>query len=293
MVLDEAAADSPRTGTRHARYSPHPGSTVLSSLPSHGPWRGGAERHALLWLGDSMGFLEQWDLSYDEINELLTDNPSLRSFVMGYAAEVKCRRMHFDQHAAVSNVTKYDDHDRQKKGDIAFEYQDYTFTVEVKSIQTNSLKPQKRTGLVAPNFQCDASDSREVKLPSGQRFKTTSLLKGEFDILAVNLHAFYDHWAFVFADNADLPTVRSTRGAAEKYTEEQMDHLLRSTMPMSNPPTAPYEETPWQILDRLVEQRKNAGVPTNNKLKAATGQSGVDALDLVLEKETGLSIETL
>ncbi|NUT99647.1 MAG: restriction endonuclease, partial [Saccharothrix sp.] len=45
-----------------------------------------------------MGFLEDWDLGYDEINELLTANPSLRSFVMGYAAEVKCRNMYFRDH---------------------------------------------------------------------------------------------------------------------------------------------------------------------------------------------------
>jgi hypothetical protein len=232
-----------------------------------------------------MGFLENWELSYEEINELLTDNPSLRSFVMGYAAEVKCKSLWFDGHPEVTNVTKYDDHDREKKGDIAFDYRDYTFTVEVKSLQSNSLKPQKRSGEVKPNFQCDGSDSRIVRFPDGTELKTTSLLVGQFDLLAVNLHAFYSKWVFAFADNRDLPTVRTTRGAASRYTEYQMDLLLRSTMPMSNPPVAPYEAEPWAILDRLVERRHEAGIPTNSELLASRGVAGVDALDEVLDLE--------
>lgn len=236
--------------------------------------------------GNALGFLEDWDLSYDEINELLTDNPSLRSFVMGYAAELKCRRMFFDNQPGITNVTKYDDHDRLKKGDIAFDYMDYTFTVEVKSLQTNSLRP-KMSGLVTPNFQCDGSDSRIVDFPDGSSLKTTSLLVGQFDILAVNLHAFYGAWAFVFADNADLPTVRTTRGAAMRYTEYQMDRLLRSTMPMTNPPSAPYQPDPWEILNDLVQRRRQEGVPTNSELRRRTGTSGTDALDLVADIEFG------
>jgi len=238
-----------------------------------------------------MGFLEDWDLNYDEINALLTENPSLRSFVMGYAAEVRCRNMHFVGDPRITNVTKYDDHDREKKGDIAFDYCDYTFTVEVKSVQTVSMTPQKRSGLVKPYFQCDASDSRTVTLPNGEKFKTTSLVKGQFDILAVNLHAFYGAWEFVFADNKDLPTVRGVRGAEEKYTDYQMDWLLRSTMPMSNPPEAPYTMDPFAVLDVLVDRRRAAGVETNSELLAEGKTAGVDALGSVLEQETKLKLE--
>jgi hypothetical protein len=234
-----------------------------------------------------MGFLEDWDLTYDEVNELLTDNPSLRSFVMGYAAEVKCKRMFFEDHPGITNLTKYDDHDRAKKGDIAFDYQGYTFTVEVKSIQSGSLVPKKRSGRVEPNFQCDGSDRRVVTFPDGSSLETTCLLVGQFDMLAVNLHAFYSKWVFVFADNADLPTLRTNKDAHLRYTDYQMDNLLKSTMPMSNPPVAPYENEPWSILDRLVERRQRSGIPTNDVLMDETGRSGIDALDNVLDIERG------
>jgi hypothetical protein len=38
--------------------------------------------------------------------------------------------------------------------------------------------------------QVDASDSRTISLPDGSTMKTTCLLRGEFDILAVNCFAF-------------------------------------------------------------------------------------------------------
>lgn len=207
-----------------------------------------------------MGFLEDWDLTYDEINELLTDNPSLRSFVMGYAAEVKCRRMYFEGDRRISDLIKYDDHDRLKKGDIAFRYRRESFTVEVKSLQSNSLRP-RRDGQIRANFQCDASDRREVTFKDGSTVNTTCLLVGEFDLLAVNLHAFYGEWTFAFAKNEDLPRVSGLRGAAKNYTQYQRDNLLATLMPMNNPPTDPYVDDPFILLDELIEERRRGDAP--------------------------------
>lgn len=206
-----------------------------------------------------MGFLEDWDLSFDEINELLTDNPSLRSFVSGYAAEMKCRRMWFDNER-VSNVMKYDDHDRTKKGDIAFVYKGETFTVEVKSLQTNLIKRDANGNLIG-KFQCDASDRREVTFRDGSSVETTCLLVGEFDLLAVNLHGFYGDWKFAFAKNEDLPRVNGTRGRAKSYTELQLQNLLATTMPITDPPIAPYRMEPWSLLDELIEERAKGQAP--------------------------------
>ena len=207
-----------------------------------------------------MAFLEDWDLTYEEINELLTDNPSLRSFVSGYAAEMKCRRLWFDNDPRVTNVTKYDDHDRTKKGDIAFDYRGHTFTVEVKSLQTNSIKTDKH-GVRKGNFQCDASDKRPVFFPDGSSVETTCLLVGEFDLLAVNLHAFYNKWVFAFAKNSELPRVSGKRGASKTYKPQQIDALLATLMPMADPPITPYQMEPWSLLDELVAERERGAAP--------------------------------
>lgn len=204
-----------------------------------------------------MGFLEDWDLSFEEIDELLTDNPSLRSFVSGYAAELKCRNLYFLHDDRVSNVKKYDDHDRNKKGDISFQYKGHEFNVEVKSLQTNSIK-HLDDGLKKATFQCDASDRRSVKFPDGSQVETTCLLVGEFDLLAVNLFAFTGEWKFVFALNDDLPRVSGVRGAAKNYSEYQRALLLATSMPMTYPPDPKYRDNPWELLDRLVLQRSGA-----------------------------------
>jgi hypothetical protein len=100
------------------------------------------------------------------------------------------------------------------------------------------------------NFQCDASDSRSITLPNGERLKTTCLLVGEFDILAVNLFAFRGQWDFAFAYNRDLP--RSTHRG---YTPKQRKHLLATTMPITWPVQPPFLADPFALLDGLVKER--------------------------------------
>ncbi|MEV0681930.1 hypothetical protein AB0I60_35955 [Actinosynnema sp. NPDC050436] len=209
-----------------------------------------------------MGFLEDWDLSYDEINELLTDNPSLRSFVMGYAAEVKCRTMYFHGHPDVTGIYKPDDHDRTEKGDLIITYRGQRFAVEVKSIQTVSMRARKRSGRVEPFYQCDASDRREVIFADDTSVETTALLVGEFDVVAVNIHAFTGKWDFVFAKNEDLPTMEgATRGAARNYTPYQQQNLIRTSIAIDLDPGEPYVRDPFVLFDQIIEERARGVAP--------------------------------
>lgn len=210
-----------------------------------------------------MGFLEDWDLSYDEINELLTDNPSLRSFVMGYAAEVKCKSMYFAHDRRVSDMYKPDDHDRSAKGDLILTYRGQQLAIEVKSIQSVSMNPRKRSGLVQPYFQCDASDRRTVYFDDGSEVVTTSLLVGEFDVLALNIHSFTGEWDFVFAKNSDLPTMLgTTRGAAANFTPYQQSRLLRGTIPIDlEPDPRIYSRNPFEVFDSVLSDRRRGQDP--------------------------------
>ncbi|WP_166136493.1 restriction endonuclease [Nocardioides ochotonae] len=208
-----------------------------------------------------MGFLEDWDLSYDEINELLTDNPSLRSFVMGYAAEVKCRNMFFWDHPDVSAIYKPDDHDRTEKGDWMLTYKGHRIGVEVKSLQTVSMR-RRRDGSVMPHYQCDASDARTVVFDDGSTVHTTALLVGEFDVVAVNIHAFEGKWDFAFCKNEDLLTMEgATRGAARHYTLTQQRSLIKTTQPMPFDVPPPYSRDPFVLFDEIIEERERGQQP--------------------------------
>lgn len=205
-----------------------------------------------------MAFLEDWDLSFDEINELLTANPSLRSFVMGYAAEIKCRSNYLLDNPNISNVYKPDDHDRTQKGDWVITYKGERISIEVKSLQSNSIK-QAPAGIARAVYQCDASDSRTVFFSDGTQVKTTALLVGEFDVVAVNVHSFSGKWEFAWALNQDLLTMESSsHKSAKAYTDFQKSNLIKTTQPITAEIAYPYTRHPEELFERVLEERRRA-----------------------------------
>ncbi len=190
--------------------------------------------------------LNQWEITARQLTDIVAENPSLRGMMLGYIAEYKLRVLWFEGRPHVSHYTKHDDHDRKKKGDLVITYHGKEFVVESKSLQTNSI--HQEGDIYRGKCQCDASDRRPITFPDGSSIETTLLLKGEFDILAVNLFAFEEKWRFIFAKNVDLP-----RSTWRKYSPNQQAALLASLIPVSWPPTPPFRDEPFSLLDELLE----------------------------------------
>jgi len=193
----------------------------------------------------SNSILDRWNITPEELTELVDKNPSLRGMLLGYLAEIKLETIWFSGDE-VSNVIKYDDHDRKKKGDRVVCFKGKTFIFESKSLQTASIQSTGE-GCWEGKAQVDASDRREVILPDGSKLTTTCLLRGEFDILAINVFAFEEKWRFVFAKNSDLPTSRYHR-----YTDYQREHLLATLVKVQWPPVAPFREEPFTLMQELL-----------------------------------------
>lgn len=196
--------------------------------------------------------LDRWELSHEEFTNLIDTNPSLRGVTLGYIAEWKFHQM-FLHHPDVSQARKDDDHDRRRKGDRRFSYRGHEFIVEVKSLQTNLVR-RLPDGTCTGRSQVDASDRRKVTFKDGSTLETTCLLRGEFDVLAVNCYAFNGRWEFAFALNRDLP-----KNTFRKYNQAQQDALLPSLIPVTWPVQEPFVTDPFVLLDRLVAER-DAGV---------------------------------
>ncbi len=191
--------------------------------------------------------LEKWKITAEELTRIVDDNPSLRGFMFGYVSEYKART-YFDGHDNITDLKKYDDHDRTSKGDISFHYKGKEFRIEAKSLQTNSvvsLGPDKWTG----KFQCDASDRREILLPNGHKVNTTCLAVGEFDIVAVSLYAFGDKWRFAFAKNSDLPHPDSR---SRNIAVEDREYLIKTLIAISWPLQAPFTTDVYSLLDSML-----------------------------------------
>lgn len=196
----------------------------------------------------SQDILTTLGLTPQELTEIVRENPSLRGFISGYISEYKLRKF-FAADKRINNIRKYDDHDRTRKSDIVFTYKDIDISVEVKSLQTNSIR--KDGNIFLGKTQVDASDKRPVRLPNGKTVNTTCLLVNEFDLLAVNLYSFENKWHFAFAKNADLP-----RSNFRDYTPSQKKYLIATLIGVSWPPQPPFTDDPFSLLDEIVLVKK-------------------------------------
>lgn len=194
-----------------------------------------------------MGLLEEWGLTVDELNEIVASRPSLRGILIGFVAEYKLPKMWFDDDRIVA-LARFDNHDRTRPGDFGFSYQGTPLSVQVKSLQSNSVR-RIDTGYTG-SFQCDASDRRPVRLPNGQTVETTCLLVGGFDLVAVNLFEFEQVWRFAFAKNSDLPRTRS-----KKYKPKQRQYLLATSVKITWPLQPPFRDEPFSLLDEIVSEK--------------------------------------
>ena len=68
-----------------------------------------------------MDILERWELTPEELTEIVDSNPSLRGIMLGYVAEYQLRRIWFSG-GQFQNVRKFDNHDRSRKADLHFAY---------------------------------------------------------------------------------------------------------------------------------------------------------------------------
>ena len=127
-------------------------------------------------------------ISPEDLVSAIKRAPSLRGMILGYIAEEM-----FEKHVLVpiehiNEVRKFDDHDRtSNKADCDFAFNGRRFSVQLKSIQTNSVAWRDDLQCLTADVQNDGSDRRDVKLPNGHTVNTTNYKIGDYDILAVPL----------------------------------------------------------------------------------------------------------
>ncbi|MBA3633058.1 MAG: helix-turn-helix transcriptional regulator [Acidobacteria bacterium] len=197
---------------------------------------------------DGINLLRDWQISSKQISSLINQNPSLRGMLLGYIAELKLKEL-ISVLPDISYTYKFDDHDRKKKGDLYIIYKGKAFDVESKSLQTNTIKFDEATKGWTAKVQVDASDRRNVRLSSGKILNTTLLLRGEFDILAVNCFGFGGEWKFLFAKNTDLPS-----STFKKYEESDRQELIASLVSVSLPVKPPFYESLKDLLNSMIDE---------------------------------------
>lgn len=159
--------------------------------------------------------------------QLVKEKPSLRGMVLGNLAELL-----FEQHVprnypaiAAADIIGHDDHDRAvNKSDRTITFRGRKYTIQVKSVQTGSIKREVAVKRLCATVQNDGSDMRKVVFANGSDVTTTCYLRGQYDILAVPLFPFTGTDAFAYKKNEDCRLTQDGR-----YTDYQRRQLLATT----------------------------------------------------------------
>jgi len=167
------------------------------------------------------------------IVQILAETPSVRGMVYGNLAEIQFSHWLVALGVPMGDQVRDDDH-AKTKSDRTIVWQGKRYTVQVKSMQTNSIRATGE-GTFRAGVQCDGSDRRDVTLPNGHVVNTTNYVAGEFMVLATAMHAFTGEWDFAFRLNSTLD-----RTTSKKYVEEDRPYLLKTLVNVTWP-----LEPPW------------------------------------------------
>lgn len=182
----------------------------------------------------------------DELVQIVKATPSLRGMIAGNIAELKFLQ-HLRTFKVFSDFYKPDDHNRaENKIDLCFKYNGRRVTVQLKSIQTNSIKWDANDNCLKCNVQNDGSDKRDIRLPNGNVVSTTNYKFGDYDILAVPLFPFTGKWDFVY-----LPNSKCTPTTSKKYSEADRRYLIRTVEHLTYPLSGQWSMDIIDTISRL------------------------------------------
>lgn len=172
--------------------------------------------------------------------------PSLRGMILGYIAEEMFIK-HLVHHPVITDVRQHDDHNREvNKADVDFLIDGKRVSVQLKSLQTNSITYRHDLKALHACAQNDGSDRRDVTLANGEVVNTTNYRVGDYHILAVPLFPFTGNWTFAYKLNRDC-----RRTTSSKYTPQQQAQLL-STMEEITYPLSDHWTTDLVAIARAV-----------------------------------------
>ncbi len=182
------------------------------------------------------------EFSQEELEAVIAENSSLRGYLQGYLAEVALKKQLL-QMPGITSVIKIPDQDKEK-GDFKVIYKGQTVTIEVKSVTTSSVKDDILHDTWQGTVSIKNTDKRDVLVDGIGTVSCTSLVKGEFDILAISCYAVSGTWDFLFIENEYLPEKSS-----------KLPGFIKTSFTV-NPATTPcVTHDILSILDEVVEKK--------------------------------------
>jgi hypothetical protein len=214
---------------------------------------------------DIPDYWNDWRLDPEEFNRIIHQNSNALSAIYGYVAEERLREMFLEDDPRVENIRSPEDQDSTDKGDWAFDYRGEKMKIEVKSLQTHTIKrlddPDQQTlGENEEEARWEAgfhikgtSDQRTIKF-DGEEYNTTlmNVVESDVDVMAINLYRIEDEWRFAFIRLTDLPRSEGN------YPDELREQLSKSLPKLTIPLEEPFTDDLYALMDEILEERRQS-----------------------------------
>lgn len=214
----------------------------------------------------SEDYWNNWKLDPDEFNRIIDKNSNALSAIYGYVAEERLREAFLEDDDRVTGLRSPEDQNSADKGDWAFNWRGQPMKIEVKSLQTHTIKSidsnqSKLTEDGNEQIQYEAgfhlkgtSDQRTIT-HNGEQYNTTlmDLENTDVDIMAVNLYKIKDEWDFAFLKVEDLP-----RSKGSNYPESLRQKLARSQIKLTIPLQQPFTKDLYELMDDIIKKDKDS-----------------------------------
>jgi hypothetical protein len=145
------------------------------------------------------------DLSLDDLEGMMMENPNLKGYIQGYVAEMNLRRLLLQTPEVVS-VTKIPD-SRDQTGDFSVVFRDETLIIEAKSLRSYTVQ----SDFLNQSWEGSVQVCRSHGSKTSDDFPTI-INHNEFDILAICCIAATEDWSFYFLEKLYYPDTISTPG---------------------------------------------------------------------------------
>ena len=206
-------------------------------------------------------YWSDWKLDIEEFNRIIHQNSNALSAIYGYVAEERVREDYLDERPDVENIRSPEDQDSSDKGDLAFEYKGEQMKMEVKSLQTHTIREVASTQKTIDGDEVPleyeagfhikgTSDQRTVEF-EGEEYNTTlmNVEDSDVDIMAINLYKIEDEWRFAFIQLTDLPRSQGD------YPDALRQKLSKSLPKLIIPLQEPFTDDLYGLMDEILEER--------------------------------------
>lgn len=207
---------------------------------------------------------EKFQVSEDEFKDIISsvfsNNIHALAFFEGYNSEYVLEKK---VHAVpgVTDVFKPGDNNLQVKGDLVATYKNVPLSIEVKNVRRKYNDPSRRPRVVqnlletywVGTFCTRSSRSRKIKFSDGSEAQTYNVLRGRYDIIAVNVFQMTKKQEFVYCLEKNLP---STKHGNTHLTPLQCDETLQSEIHVRWPPVEPWTDDLGSILEQAYQSSK-------------------------------------